>query len=437
MDTGLAFEVARRLKLEGHDVKFFNTWKRVVVLEEDIRYMEGFDKYFGIERVSDWLSHTDWADVIVFTDVNFGEEKDWLREKGYPVFGASKVGEDLEVIREKGNEAFKKMGLNLIPQKEYRTPQEALKDLKEDKKYVIRLASGLEGQIPRTILAEHKDVATYWLERLTELGYDDKIILQELIKGIEVSVGGFFNGKEWATLPCVVFEEKYSFAWGMGPLCGETGSTLYFGDEGIFIEKVYKKMEEYLRSVNAGCGNYDINTIVTLKGEIYPLEWTCRFGYPTIYIQHPLFESFADLLSVCVKGEKYRKGLKTDWAVGICWCSGTHPHQELAEEIDGLPIVGVLECLNKYKFYVDNKYLAIDGIGYEDGKTYLIPSPGRTVTCCGYGETLEEAQENALDVARQVFIPEGYYRKDIGDRVFSQQSILNELGFLNKSILKE
>jgi phosphoribosylamine--glycine ligase len=435
VDNSLAFEVARRLKEEEHNVKYFSTWKRVAILEEDVRYMEGFDKYFGIERVSDYLSHTDWADAIIFTDVNFGEEKDWLREKGYPVFGASKVGEDLEIDREKGNESFKKLGLKLIPQKKYRNPQEALKDVKEGKGYVIRLTSGLEGEIARTFVAEYSEVAKYWLETLTGKGYDEEVILQELIEGIEVSVGGFFNGKEWATLPCIVFEEKKSLAWGMGFLCGETGSTLYFGDEGIFINKVYKKMEEYLRGINAGCGNYDINTIITFDGEIYPLEWTCRFGFPTIYIQHPLFEDFGELLLSCVKGKKYKKGLKTDWAIGVCWCAGTHPHSSLSKEIDGVPILGVLDCIKDYKFYRDDKYLAIDSIGYDDGKTYLTPSPGRTVTCVGVGKTLKEAQENALEVARRVYIPEGYYRKDIGDRVFYQQVILNELGFLKKEVL--
>ena len=48
------------------------------------------DVYNGfIEKVDNWEAYKDWADVIVFDDVEFGEIADKLRKNGKLVIGGS------------------------------------------------------------------------------------------------------------------------------------------------------------------------------------------------------------------------------------------------------------------------------------------------------------------------------------------------------------
>ncbi|MBI1975368.1 MAG: hypothetical protein HYS57_03340, partial [Parcubacteria group bacterium] len=67
----LSGDLAWQLVKEGHQVKAY------------IKARTDKDVYTGfIEHVSVWENWKDWADVIVFDDVEFGEIADRLRKKG-------------------------------------------------------------------------------------------------------------------------------------------------------------------------------------------------------------------------------------------------------------------------------------------------------------------------------------------------------------------
>ena len=67
----LSGDLAWQLVKEGHQVKAF------IKLKEDADVYNGF-----IEKVDNWESYKDWADVIVFDDMEFGEIADKLRKNG-------------------------------------------------------------------------------------------------------------------------------------------------------------------------------------------------------------------------------------------------------------------------------------------------------------------------------------------------------------------
>src|SRR3989338_5951897 len=76
-----------------------------------------------------------------------------------------------------------------------------------------------------------------------------------------------------------------------------------------------KKFERTLRKEKY-VGYIDINCIVNGNG-VYPLEWTSRFGYPTIHIQ---IESFAmpvgEFLYNLASGENFEFKVKRGFHVG-------------------------------------------------------------------------------------------------------------------------
>jgi len=89
----LSTDLAWRLKKEGHEVKFYTRSES----EKDVG--DGF-----VEKVGAWEPLKDWADVIVFDDLGFGEMADKLRAEGKRVVGGSAYTDRLENEREFGQD---------------------------------------------------------------------------------------------------------------------------------------------------------------------------------------------------------------------------------------------------------------------------------------------------------------------------------------------
>jgi len=67
------------------------------------------DVYGGIlDKVDDWKKHADWADVIVFDDIGFGDIAESLRASGKIVIGGSRYTDKLEEDREFGQNEMQK-----------------------------------------------------------------------------------------------------------------------------------------------------------------------------------------------------------------------------------------------------------------------------------------------------------------------------------------
>src|SRR3989344_2087060 len=81
----LSGDLAWTLKKEGCEVRVYIKGKG----DEDV--YNGF-----IDKVERWEDHADWADVIVFDDVEFGTVAGRLRGKGKFIIGGSEYADRLE-----------------------------------------------------------------------------------------------------------------------------------------------------------------------------------------------------------------------------------------------------------------------------------------------------------------------------------------------------
>ncbi|MBU1111647.1 MAG: phosphoribosylamine--glycine ligase, partial [Nanoarchaeota archaeon] len=290
---GLISDIAWKIVQEGHNAKYY------IQNPEDKEVGEGF-----VPMIDSWEDQVDWADVIVFDDVlGMGEMAKKLRDQGKFVIGGTPYTDKLEDDRAFGQEELKKVGVSIIPYRDFTSFEEAIEFVKaHPDKYVIK-PSGESQNIKGLLFIGEDDKGADVIQVLGDYNqaWADKIPifqLQKRINGVEVAVGAFFNGKEFIYPINVNFEHKKLFPGNLGPSTGEMGTAMFWSGPNKIFNQTLKKMEPKLAE-EGYVGYIDINCIVNNYG-IYPLEWTSRFGYPTISIQQegmitPIGEFFYEL----------------------------------------------------------------------------------------------------------------------------------------------
>ena len=155
-----------------------------------------------------------------------------------------------------------------------------------------------------------EDYKRAWSKKIKEFQ------LQRRIMGVEVATGAFFNGKEFVPPICVNFEHKKLFPGDIGPSTGEMGTSMFWSEPNKIFNATLKKMEPRLAEERY-VGHIDINCIVNNNG-IYPLEFTARFGYPTISIQQEgLLTPIGEMLYKLAEGTINRLRTRTGFQVGV------------------------------------------------------------------------------------------------------------------------
>jgi phosphoribosylamine--glycine ligase len=264
----LSGDLAWQIKKEGHEVKAF------IENPDDKDVYDGF-----LEKVDDWKKYVDWADVVVFDDIGFGAEADSLRAKGKLVVGGSRYADKLEEDREFGQNEMKRVGMPILSHWDFADFDSAIDFIKKnpgryvfkpsgtiasDQKGILFLGQEEDGNDLIEILEQNKKT---WAKKIK------KFQLQKMAVGVEVAVGAFFNGKDFALPLNINFEHKKLFPGDIGPYTGEMGTTMFWSPPNeIFNSTLFKIKDDLIKS--GYIGYVDINCIVNAKG-IYPLEFTC------------------------------------------------------------------------------------------------------------------------------------------------------------------
>ena len=215
-EEALIGDLAWQVKQEGHEVKYYIGEKA----SRDV--CDGF-----IEKCDDWKQWKDWADVIIFDDVFFGEQADKLRKEGKAVIGGSVYTDRLEEDREFGQQELRKVGVSVLPHWDFTDFDVAIDFVKKTPgRYVLKPTSkGGEKELLFVGQEEDgKDVLQVlelykksWAKKITQFQ------LQKFASGVEVAVGAFFNGVDFITPINVNFEHKRMFPGDIGPSTGEMG----------------------------------------------------------------------------------------------------------------------------------------------------------------------------------------------------------------------
>ena len=277
-------------------------------------------------------------------------------------------------------------------------------------------------------LSDGRDVKAVLAAKMRRLeGEPASLVLMEHVEGVETGVGAYFNGRDFLRPACLDWEHKRFFPGDLGELTGEMGTVATYERSSRFFERTLGRMEGLLRE-RGYCGYINLNTIVNERG-IWPLEFTCRFGYPGFAILDPLQEtSWASLFSAMLTQSNASFRTRPGFSVGIVMTTRPFPYiRRYVDEPIGLPILFEGD-LNEE----DRRHLHLAEVGLEDGQLVTAGYHGWTMVVTGVGETVEAAQRRAYDLADRVVIPNVRYRRDIGDRlVAGDLTRLERLGLLD------
>lgn len=412
----LSGDLAWQIKKEGHEVKCF------------IKKKSDYDVYRGfLDRIDNWEKFIDWADVIVFDDIFFGKEAERLRKNGKLVIGGSKYTDLLETDREFGQLEMKKRGINILPQWKFSDYDQAIDFIKKNpSRYVFKptgkSADGLmflgqdeNGQDILEILEQNKDI---WLKKVPVFQ------LQKYIAGVEIAVGAFFNGQDFIYPINVNFEHKRLFPGDLGPFTGEMGTLMYWSSTNPIFSATIEKLKPAL--VESGYHGYiDLNCIVNGRG-IYPLEWTCRFGYPTIHIQtEGILMPTAEWLYKLAKGENFELKTKKGFQIGVRIVIPTY----FADEKDKTTINTYRDLPILFK-KPEFEGIHIEDVKKIDGTWRVAGTSGCLMVITGSGITVEEARKNVYQRIKNIQVQDMFYRVDIGTRWFHDSDKLQTWGYL-------
>jgi len=333
--------------------------------------------------------------------------------KNLDIIGPSKAGAQLE-----GSKAFAKAFM-----KKYKIPTAAygeftVDNYKDGVKYIndhelpiVLKADGLAAGKGVVICENNLEALAEFELMIQRAKFGEaskKVVIEEFLQGIELSVFVLTDGKNYVLLP-EAKDYKRAGEEDTGPNTGGMGavSPVPFADE-AFMKKVEEKVVmptiEGLKGEGLEYRGFIFFGLMKVKDEPYMIEYNCRMGDPETEVVIPrLKNDFLEMLVAATKQELNKITIREDerFACTVMAVSGGYP----GDYEKGYVIHG-LDKVNK------ESILFHAGTVSKDDK--VLTNGGRVLCVTSYGNSILEAVERSKEELQTISYTGMYYRRDIG-----------------------
>jgi phosphoribosylamine---glycine ligase len=422
---GDGLDVAVRAQADGHDVRYF-----VRASEENKNVGVGF-----VERVEDFRPWIIWADVVFAVDNTlYVRDLSNARRAGHRgIICPSETTTEWETNRSAGQAVFKRAGIDTLPFREFHDYDAAIKFVKKhDRRFVSKPSD--EADKALSYVAKSPEDLVYMLERWKKLGkLKAPFILQDFVSGCEMAVGAFY-GPGGFSLWCENWEFKKLMNNDLGVATGEQGTILRFVSASKLAKKVLAPLERMLAQENY-VGYIDVNCIIDDAGEPWPLEFTCRPGWPTYNIQLALCKGdSAQWLLDLTKGKNTDIWIRNRLAAGVVLSIPDYPYSNFTKkEVNGIPIYGIKPSLWKH-VHMAEMMLAEDVPIRAKDQIVNGPCPATAgdyvLIMTATADTVRDATNACYRRLELLNVPNSpMYRTDIGRRLAKQLPKIQSQGY--------
>jgi len=384
-----------------------------------------------VERVEDWRAELDWLKqgpeqgIVLFESVSegFGALQDELRKQGHAVIGGSAYGDRLENDRAYAQGLLAELGFPAGHVWRFTEAAEADRFIADNPgRYVLKFSGPNHSSHDNYLgqLADGADVRAV----LSGVEEGDDFILMRFIEGVEIGVGAYFDGERFLEPACLDFEHKRFFNGDLGELTGEMGTLVTYERTGAFFSRTLKLMEPHLRG-RGHVGYVNLNTIANDDG-IWPLEFTCRFGYPGFAILHPLQRTgWGEIFRAMIARDRPRFETRPGFCTGVVVTTPPFPYSrhEVAAPTR-MPVILPADA--------DPDHHHFGEIGL-DARGRLVTSGlyGWTLVVTGSDLTIAGSKRAAYERLARIVVPNMRYRHDIADRqIAGEWREIERLGLL-------
>lgn len=332
------------------------------------------------------------------------------------VIGPSKEGAQLEGSKDYAK-AF--MMENRIPTAAYQTFTQA--QLNDAKQYVesfsgpvVLKADGLAAG-KGVVICESKEDAVKELEEFLQSGKfgeaGRKVVIEEFLRGIELSVFILTDGLDYLILPTAKDYKRI----GEGDTGLNTGgmgavSPVPFADE-VMMQKIENRIIHPtlsgLQKRKIAYTGFIYFGLMNVNGDPFVIEYNCRLGDPETEVVLPRIEN--DLVELFQAAANHQ----------------LNEHVLYQSKLHGITIVlaskGYPGSIEKGKAITQIESVT-EATAYHAGTTIkegqLVTDGGRVLTITALGKDLQDALHKAKQAAEQVQFDGKYFRRDIGYEFF-------------------